>query len=130
MSHHGPLPATALEEALAIAGMGCWHWPHGSVRPLLSASFSALLGYPHEALPQTPGQWLNLAHPDERRPFADLLEQLGQGLRRGRGVRATTAAVDGTPGQTGVGQRLAPVARRALEPDQRLRGRSRRQAPV
>ncbi|MEN9476768.1 MAG: hypothetical protein RLZZ300_909, partial [Pseudomonadota bacterium] len=67
MSHHGPLPATALEEALAIAGMGCWHWPHGSVRPLLSASFSALLGYPHEALPQTPGQWLNLAHPDERR---------------------------------------------------------------
>ena len=114
MSQHGPLPATALEEALALAGMGCWHWPHGSVTPLLSASFSALLGYPREALPQTPGQWLNLAHPDERRPFADLLEELGQAapdrppfhlrLRHGSGlwrwfeVRVAPSALDGDGG--------------------------------
>lgn len=74
MSPPGRVPAAALEEALAIAGVGSWLWYGNTGRAAVSGNFHDLLGYPADGLPQTPQEWLALAHADERGQFAELLD--------------------------------------------------------
>jgi hypothetical protein len=76
MSSTGHLPAEALEEALALAGVGCWQW-HMENRSLrVSANFHQLLGCPPGELPTTPEEWLQRVHADERPQLAALFDKL------------------------------------------------------
>jgi signal transduction histidine kinase/DNA-binding response OmpR family regulator/HPt (histidine-containing phosphotransfer) domain-containing protein len=84
MSPLGPLAAEALEEALAIAGVGCWQWHTAGRQLWISANFHQLLGGTPETLPATPEAWLELAHPGERQQLADLFESLGNNTARGQ----------------------------------------------
>ena len=114
MAIHPPLAVDVLEEALAAAGVGVWAWNSAAGSFAVSANFHQLLGCPREALPQTPDEWLNATHPDERNLLAGLLEQLASNqlgsspdfslrLRPGSGmwhwfeVRRRTAPVAGAP---------------------------------
>jgi PAS domain S-box-containing protein len=77
------LPATALEEALALAGVGCWLWHAEEHRLQVSANFHQLLGITPEQLPATPAAWLERVHADERTQLADLFDKLAAGTARG-----------------------------------------------
>ncbi|TXH02928.1 MAG: PAS domain S-box protein, partial [Rhodocyclaceae bacterium] len=77
------LPATALEEALALAGVGCWLWHAEDHRLQVSANFHQLLGITPEQLPATPAAWLERVHADERTQLADLFDKLAAGTARG-----------------------------------------------
>ena len=83
MSPPGHVPAAALEEALAIAGVGSWLWYGNSGCAAVSGNFHSLLGYPADNLPQSPQEWLALAHADERGQFAELLACLADGTACG-----------------------------------------------
>ncbi len=83
MSPPGRVPAAALEEALAIAGVGSWLWYGNTGRAVVSGNFHDLLGYPADGLPQTPQEWLALAHADKRGQFAELLDCLAEGTACG-----------------------------------------------
>ena len=84
MLHSSQIPAEALEEALMIAGVGCWSW-HPETRELrVSGNFHSLLGCTPEALPQSPAAWLELAHADERPKLARLFELLATNTARGQ----------------------------------------------
>ena len=83
MSPPGRVPAAALEEALAIAGVGSWLWYASTGRAAVSGNFHGLLGYPADSLPQTPQEWLALAHADERPQLAKLLDCLAEGTACG-----------------------------------------------
>src|SRR5574343_1275300 len=83
MSPVGQIPAAALEEALAIASMGCWLWKGSPGQATVSGNFHNLLGYPADSLPQTPQEWLALAHADERPQLAQLLDCLATGTACG-----------------------------------------------
>ena len=83
MSSTGHLPAEALEEALALAGVGCWQW-HMENRSLrVSANFHQLLGCPPGELPTTPEEWLQRVHADERPQLAALFDKLSTNKARG-----------------------------------------------
>ena len=83
MSPPRHVPAAALEEALAIAGVGSWLWYGNSGCAAVSGNFHSLLGYPADNLPQSPQEWLALAHADERGQFAELLACLADGTACG-----------------------------------------------
>jgi len=84
MSSASQFPAEALEEALALAGVGCWLW-HGEERSLrVSANFHQLLGTTPEQLPATPEAWLECVHNDERAQLAALFEKLAANTARGQ----------------------------------------------
>lgn len=83
MSPPGHVPAAALEEALAIAGVGSWLWYGNRGCAAVSGNFHSLLGYPADNLPQSPQEWLALAHADERGQFAELLACLADGTACG-----------------------------------------------
>jgi PAS domain S-box-containing protein len=70
------LTADALEEALAIAGVGCWVWDSKTRSFRLSANFHGLLGCAANALPASPEEWLARTHPDEQYLLASLFEKL------------------------------------------------------
>ena len=70
------LTAEALEEALSIAGVGCWVWDSATRSIRLSANFHGLLGCPADALPASPEEWLARTHPDEQHLLASLFEKL------------------------------------------------------
>ena len=70
------LTAAALEEALAIAGVGCWVWDSATRSFRLSANFHGLLGCPADALPVSPEEWLARTHPDEQHLLASLFDKL------------------------------------------------------
>ena len=73
------LTAEALEEALSIAGVGCWVWDSATGSFRLSANFHGLLGCPADALPVSPAEWLTRTHPDEQPLLASLFEKLSSG---------------------------------------------------
>jgi signal transduction histidine kinase/CheY-like chemotaxis protein len=84
MSFASQLPAEALEEALALAGVGCWLW-QGEDRSLrVSANFHQLLGTTPDQLPATPEAWLERVHTDERAQLAALFDQLAANTARGQ----------------------------------------------
>jgi len=83
MSFTSQLPAEALEEALALAGVGCWLW-HEDRRLQVSANFHQLLGTTPDQLPATPAAWLERVHPDERAQLAALFDQLAANTARGQ----------------------------------------------
>ncbi len=84
MSFASQLPAEALEEALALAGVGCWLW-HAEGRHLrVSANFHQLLGTDPDQLPASPEAWLERVHDDERAQLAELFEKLATNTARGR----------------------------------------------
>jgi PAS domain S-box-containing protein len=70
------LTAEALEEALAVAGVGCWVWDNNTRSFKLSANFHGLLGCPADALPASPEAWLARTHPDEKHLLAALFDKL------------------------------------------------------
>lgn len=70
------LASETLEEALAIAGVGCWVWDSGTRSFRLSANFHGLLGCPADGLPTSPEEWLARTHPDEQHLLAALFEKL------------------------------------------------------
>lgn len=72
----GNITTKALEEALAIAGVGCWAWDTTSRTFRLSENFHQLLGCSVDGLPGTPEAWLASTHPDERHLLGDLFEKL------------------------------------------------------
>ena len=72
----GNITTKALEEALAIAGVGCWAWDTTSRTFRLSENFHQLLGCSVDGLPGTPEAWLTSTHPDERHLLGDLFEKL------------------------------------------------------
>ena len=84
MSIHSRIPTEALEEALAIAGVGCWLW-HTKDRQLkVSANIQSMLGLLPGNLPATPEAWLHLAHADDRPQLAGLFEKLAANTARGQ----------------------------------------------
>ncbi len=74
----GNLPAAALAEALALAGIGCWLW-QAPDRLTVSPAFLGQLGLSAANAPASPEAWLSLAHPDDRASFADLLAAMAHG---------------------------------------------------
>ena len=72
MSRSGALAPGLLEEALAIAGTGCWVRESGSDALQVSPHFHRLLGYA-EDLSDELVAWLALAHDDDRGALYDLL---------------------------------------------------------
>ena len=84
MSHSSQIPAEALEEALMIAGVGCWSWRTETRQLQVSRNFHSLLGCAPEVLPETPEAWLALAHIDERPQLAKLFERLATNTARGQ----------------------------------------------
>ena len=81
MSAQGQLSAATLEQALALAGVGCWSWQDGALR--VSANFAGLLGCTPEELPVTPDDWLARTHADERASLAALLAGLASHSSQG-----------------------------------------------
>ena len=84
MSFASQLPAEALAEALALAGVGCWQWHSAGRRLRVSANFHQLLGTLPDELPATPEAWLERVHADERRQLATLFEKLATNTARGQ----------------------------------------------
>ena len=84
MSFASQLPAEALAEALALAGVGCWQWHSAGRRLRVSANFHQLLGTLPDELPATPEAWLERVHADERRQLAALFEKLAANTARGQ----------------------------------------------
>ena len=84
MSFASQLPAEALAEALALAGVGCWQWHAADRRLRVSANFHQLLGAQPDELPATPEAWLERVHADERRQLAALFEKLAANTARGQ----------------------------------------------
>jgi PAS domain S-box-containing protein len=81
MSSNGNIPAALLEEALAVAGLGCWIWQDQQLR--VSRNFPNLLGSTAEGMPGSPAAWIERAHPEDRAPLITLLEQLQAGRHDG-----------------------------------------------
>lgn len=70
------LDSATLEEALAIAGVGCWVWDGKQQMLQHSANFHALLGTPANDLPETPEGWLSRTHPDEQKQLRAIFDKL------------------------------------------------------
>ena len=70
------IPPLALEEALRIAGVGCWLWHPAGGTLRVSANFHRLLDCPDDALPASSSAWLERTHPDDRQQLATLFERL------------------------------------------------------
>ena len=65
------LSSHLLEDALAVAGLGCWAWTPGTAATdagegIYSARFHELLGCAPEELPRNPADWITLAHPADQ----------------------------------------------------------------
>ena len=58
-----------LHQALEAAGDGIWDWDLSTHRVYFSPGYAALLGIDIATLGDTPAQWLQLMHPDDRLLF-------------------------------------------------------------
>ena len=83
MSNQRRIPAEVLAEAMVTAGVGCWLWDPETSYLQISENFHELLGYPSDALPETPEAWLALAHIDDRQRLGALFEHLSNNATHG-----------------------------------------------
>ena len=70
MTAPGPSNAAALEQALALAGVGCCLLDTESGNCRTAGQLGQLLGKTNDDLPSHTAGWLTITHPEDRDSFA------------------------------------------------------------